>query len=249
MATLVTRHEKYPEIPATAAEVRRQKVLKRLGRSIQELLESRDNDCALKGGTAMAFAMGLPRPSGDLDFEGNERIPVRMTVRRAIRQGFPDTDHRVGWDWLRRGSVSVAIRDPESGEWTRIAIDYRKAGSMPSIPPRVPLQLCRRIHGMNVYEPAHLAERKLQTVIGKRPRQKPRELYDTGWLVHERPSLITTADRSKLTDWIEGLSAERREALKDNMRRDRTIGRCNVETAWRLLETGVRSFAREREAR
>ena len=247
MATLVNRHEKYPEIPATAAERRRQELLKVLGRSFQELMESRQNDCALKGGTAMAFAMGLPRPSGDLDFEGNGPIPVRRSVRLAIESGFPDAQYRVGWDWLVHGSLSLTIRDPESGEWTRIAIDYRKAGSMPSIPRQVPLEHCRRIHGMNMYDPPHLAERKLQTVIGQRPRQKPRDLYDTGWLVHEHPSLITTRDGRKLKDWIDSVSTERRETLKDDMRRDRTIGRCNVSTAWRLLETGIAGLGRTKE--
>ena len=47
---------------------------------------------------------------------------------------------------------------------------------------------------MNVYDDRELAARKLNTVIGESPRQKPRDVYDTGWLVHERPDLISKDD-------------------------------------------------------
>ena len=47
------------------------------------------NDTALKGGTALRFELGLPRPSTDLDFEGNDAIKVRKTVNGQER-GKPD---------------------------------------------------------------------------------------------------------------------------------------------------------------
>ena len=43
--------------------------------------------------------------------------------------------------------------------------------------------------------------------IGDRPRRKPRDLYDTGWLVHERPELISSDSAARLKDWmIRGLT-------------------------------------------
>ena len=103
--------EKYPEIVLTEEERRREELLKRLGQSFQKLMEAQDNACALKGGTAMRFGSGLLRPSTDLDFEGDHRIAVRKTIQQAVAAAFPGRKHRVGWDWLRRGTVRVTIGD------------------------------------------------------------------------------------------------------------------------------------------
>ena len=44
------------------------------------------NNTALKGGTALRFKLGLPRPSTDLDFEGDDAINVRKAVK-AVHKG------------------------------------------------------------------------------------------------------------------------------------------------------------------
>ena len=231
--------EKYPEIVLTEEERTREELLKRLGQSFQKLMEAQGNACALKGGTAMRFGTGLPRPSTDLDFEGDRRIAVRKTIQQAVAAAFPGRKRRVGWDWLRRGTVRITIDDAQGGDPIEATIDYRVAGSRPSIPTRIDTGSCRRVHGMNVYKDRELAERKLNTVIGDRPRQKPRDLYDTGWLVHERPELISKDSAMKLKAWMNGLSADRKARLRREMQAGRVIARCDVDKAWRLLEEGI----------
>ena len=231
--------ETYPKIALITGEQQREELLKRLGRSFQDLMDARNNPCALKGGTAMRLGMGLPRPSEDLDFEGDQRIAVRKTIVDAVNAAFPEEECRVGWDWFRRGTVQITVGDEASRNRTRITIDYRVAGSMPSMPARVDIERCTRLHGMNVYKGVHLTERKLNTMIGERPRRKNRDVYDTGWLVHERPEFISSYSAARLKDWIRSLSKRDKTALKEDMQIDRVIGRCYVEDAWRLLEQGI----------
>ena len=88
--------EKYPEIVLTEEERTREELLKRLGQSFQKLMEAQGKACALKGGTAMRFGTGLPRPSTDLDFEGDRRIAVRKTIQQAVAAAFPGRKRRVG---------------------------------------------------------------------------------------------------------------------------------------------------------
>ena len=110
------RRERYPEITLTDEERRREALMKRLGESFQNAMVAQDNACALKGGTAMRLSMGLPRPSTDLDFEGQRRIQVRKTVQQAIAAAAPNRRSRVGRDWLHPGTVTIKVRDHESGE-------------------------------------------------------------------------------------------------------------------------------------
>lgn len=52
-------------------------------------MDTQCNPCALKGGTALRFRMNLPRPSTDLDFEGDNRVRVRQSLKRALQRAFP----------------------------------------------------------------------------------------------------------------------------------------------------------------
>ena len=53
-----------------------------------------------------------------------------------------------------------------------------------------------------MYKPEELVNRKLATLIGREPREKPRDIYDAGWLMTERPELIGDTDRTKLHEWL-----------------------------------------------
>ena len=200
------RDEKYPTIGLKPDEREREELMKRLGKSFQDEMDAQGNACALKGGTAMRLSMGLPRPSTDLDFEGQKRIRVRKTVQQATAAAAPGQQHRVTRHWLRPGTVGIEVRNRESGKTIETTIDYRRAGSRASIPARIDTSKCNRIHGMNVYKNAELAERKLHTVIGQTARRKPRDLYDAGWLIHERPELISNESTKKLKEWMAGLT-------------------------------------------
>lgn len=232
----------YPEIHSTALEARRHEMLKTLGRAFQSEMDKQGNPCALKGGTALRFQIGLPRPSTDLDFEGDKRINVRRAIVGATAAAFVDTRYRIGINWLFRGAVEVRIWDQKEKEWLPTKIDYRRTGTMPTMPAKVPLDKCERLHGMNIYNDTELVRRKLPTVIGLNPRRKARDIYDAGWLVTTHPALISVEDSTKLKAWIENMSPERQRRLMNRLDNDRIIGRVNADTIWERLESGIRAL-------
>ena len=59
-----------------------------------------------------------------------------MTVRKTSVSG--DCQH----DWFLRGTVRVSIGDTQSGQLIDTTIDYRIAGSRPSIPNRIDTSGC-----------------------------------------------------------------------------------------------------------
>ena len=147
MVAMEQEREKYPEIVLTTEEVEREQLVKRIGNKFQELMDKQSNACALKGGTAMRLSLGLPRPSTDLDFEGQHRVRMRRTVRQATEAAAPGRRHRVGRDWLWRGTVQVKATNPTTGNPVRTTIDYRRAGSMrfdPTTNRYQPMQARRR---------------------------------------------------------------------------------------------------------
>jgi len=158
-----------------------------------------------------------PHPGPQDSPAGNRRGRARPTTPRRSGLAAPGNGH------------TIKVRNRESEETIETTIDYRKAGSRASIPTRIDTSKCKRVHGINVYNDHELAERKLQTVIGESARQKPRDLYDAGWLVHERPELITSSSAAKLKEWMASLTPDRKAAMRRRMRGERVIRRCDVE--------------------
>ena len=144
-----------PTIPFTTAEARREAFLWRLAGAFQTLMDEARNPCALKGGTALRFQTGLSRPSTDLNFEGDEPVSVRKTLVKAVAAAAPQGQYRIGRDFLCRGTVGMTLHDAQAGD-VRSAVDYRKTGSRPGMPEKVPLERCDRVRGTNIYTPSEL---------------------------------------------------------------------------------------------
>ena len=108
------------------------------------------NPCALKGGTALRFALGLSRPSTDHDFEGERPVSVRKALVRAVAAATPAEPCRVGRDLLGRGTITITLHNAQA-ERIRIGVDYRSTGTFPGMPPKVPQHSCERIGGITVY--------------------------------------------------------------------------------------------------
>ena len=199
----------YPRIPFTPNETKREEHLKTLGRAFQKLMESIGNNTALKGGTGLRFQIGLPRPSTDLDFEGDERINVRRAVKKALKLAFGERAYKIGWNWLKRGGVE--IRPTQAGRRGDASkIDYQKMGSFPDMPLKVPMGKTERRDGINIYNEKELVHKKLGTMIGPgRTRQRARDIYDTGWLVNEKPELINQGGQAT-AQGVDGTTHARR---------------------------------------
>ena len=228
-----------PPIPFTAAEMRREAFLWRLAAAFQTLMDDARNPCALKGGTALRFQAELSRPSTDLDFEGDQPISVRKTLVKAVAAAAPEGRYRIGRDFLWRGTVGMTLHDSEAGD-VRSAVDYRKTGSRPGMPAKVPLEHCERVRGINIYTPSELVSRKLHTIVGAQPRQLARDIYDAAWIVSERPDLLQQADAAKLRQWIENVTPRRREQLQNRLQQEELTARVSANDVWQALETGIR---------
>ena len=230
-----------PAIPFMKAEVRRDAYLWRLAAAFQALMDEARNPCALKGGTALRFQAGLSRPSTDLDFEGDRPVNVRKALVKAVAAATPGEPYHIGWDLLWRGTVAMTLRDPEFGR-IRIGVDYRKTGTRSGMPEKVPLDRCERVRGINIYQPSELVSRKLHTIVGERPRQKARDIYDAAWIVSERPHLLGQADAAKLQQWFEKMTPQTRQEMQSRLRGEQLTSRVSTTEVWQALEMGIRSL-------
>ena len=230
-----------PPIPFTAAEVRREAFLWRLAGAFQALMDEVQNPCALKGGTALRFQAALTRPSTDLDFEGDRSVSVRRTVMKAVVAAAPDGAYRIGRDFLWRGTVRITAHDPAAGD-VRSAVDYRRTGSRPGIPEKVPLDRCERMRSISIYTPRELVRRKLHTLVGAQPRQLARDIYDASWIVSERPDLLQQTDVAKLRRWLDNATPRTRERLQNRLRQEELTARVSASDIWLALETGLGSL-------
>ena len=230
----------YPKIPFTPEEVTRDEDLKRIGRAYQAEMDRQDNPCALKGGTALRLKIGLPRPSTDLDFEGDAPVNLRKSVRNAIEQAGLTNNYRVGVNWGWRGTVRIRPARTGLAGSGPTRLDYRRTGTRPNMPERVPLDKCERVDGILIYNDDELIRRKLATVVGDKPRWKARDIYDAGWIVTEHADLIGVQERRALKKWMASTTRAAVNQIKDRMRRDSVIRRVEADEVWSRLRDGVR---------
>ena len=234
-----------PPIPFTASEQRREAFLWRLATAFQEEMDKQQNPCVLKGGTALRFRLQLARPSSDLDFEGERPVSVRKTLLKAVAAIGSTEQCRIGRDILWRGTITMNLRDPEAG-WIRSAVDYRRTGSRPGMPDNVPLNQCERLGKINIYRADELISRKLQTLIGERPRQKARDIYDAAWIVSREAGLVRGTDAAKLAQWLKRITSEKRQQLQQRLQQEELTKRVDKSEVWEALESGVRGLSQNR---
>lgn len=230
----------YPKIPFTPEEVTRDEDLKRIGRAYQAKMDRQDNPCALKGGTALRLKIGLPRPSTDLDFEGDGPVNLRRSVRNAIEQAGLTNKYRVGVNWGWRGTVRIRPARAGLASSGPTRLDYRRTGTKPNMPERVPLDRCERVDGILIYTDDELIRRKLATVAGDKPHRKARDIYDAGWIVTEHAGLISVHECRALKKWMASATRAAVNQIKGRMRRDSVIRRVDADEVWSRLREGVR---------
>ena len=230
----------YPHIAFEEGERFREKELLQLAKAFAAEMRNQENTYAMKGGTALRFTLGLPRPSMDLDFEGEKPIWLRWTVKKAIKTAFPGERYRVGFDLTRVGTIPIRPPRKRAGTTPNLGIDYRETGSMNDMPECIPLEACTQHEGIQIYKPDALVHRKLATLIGPSPREKARDIYDAGWLVTERPALIGKEDRGTLQAWLAAKSHEEVGSLKEKLKEDAITGRVDADDIWKRLTNGIR---------
>ncbi len=231
----------YPAIPLTREEQVRETRLWTLARAFQAEMEELGNPCILKGGTALRFRLGLPRPSTDLDFDGDQPLNIRRTMKRVLERAGLDRTYKAGRDWRGVGTVNLQPRWRARLQGTaKSKIDYRYAGQFPGQQKRTPIEKSDTLtRGIRIYTDTELAGRKLTTITGERPRFKARDLYDAGWLVTEHPDLIGPGQTDALKGWISDLHPDERAEHIADMNEDRVIRRAGGGECFARLERGI----------
>ena len=107
MDAMAMTTKNYPSIPFNKDDRIREETLQKVGRAFQAEMDAQGNPCALKGGTALRFSLGLPRPSTDLDFEGDNRVEMKKSLKRALRNALPGEKYQIGLDWGKLGTITL----------------------------------------------------------------------------------------------------------------------------------------------
>lgn len=196
-----------------------------LARAFQAETEGRGHQTVLKGGTSLKFAYGLPRPSTDLDFEGDASDYSVLPITRAARKRLPPRwkevkVHRPAWRWLlRSGTIRISAVDSKTGAKIDTRIDFRRLGSMPGIPKTLDPATIRRIEGINVFEPRTAMQRKLAAFIGPNRRTAVRDAFDAAWIRETFPQYMTDEQKREMDTWPE----RAREGTKLRVDLDRSM--------------------------
>lgn len=178
-------------------------ILRGATRALQTALAEKGIASALIGGTALRLVEGLPRVSRDLDLKvmrattGSHRVVIeRVNARRgwSAREATEEDE--------ARGFEGVVIMNERSGEQWATAIDLipgtlggaDRAGVVEE-------WLCER-GGVWTYPTHILAQLKMGTLIGRRPRQLAHDVFDVAWLMDTHGHLVDEGHRAALRRWL-----------------------------------------------
>ena len=203
-------------------------------------MDTQGNPCALKGGTALRFAIGLPRPSTDLDFEGDNRVELRKSLKRALQRAFPRERYRIGRDWGLRGMVAIRTQPQERAEATRVMIDYRLTGTFIGMPAETPLDEdgdARRNKDIRNQRADKAQTADHYRRISTRPaaRRIRRRLAGNDTSGTDPPRR-----QKKLKQWLkETIENGLVETRKNDLTNDVVTGRISADRIWNAVNRGI----------
>ena len=207
MARHLIRHYTLPVIQPDAKERILINALHTLARELTNHPSFQRTPLIVKGGTGLALGYGLTRPSTDLDItcgsgvskenvvdvaskllsRERNRVITRSDVKQRGR-GYVRlhwTDHVDGREMHHETKVDVNVND-DSGVLANSEIR----------------------NGIRVLTLWHIADSKLDTLTGERPREKARDMYDAAWLMHNHMESIAPWRRMALRRLLDALSED-----------------------------------------
>ena len=96
-----------------------------------------------------------------------------------------------------------------------------------------------RVDGIAIYTDAVLVRRKLATIIGEKPREAARDVYDAGWIITQHPELLDGLMRTKLRAWLRTIDDRRTRRLRRRLERDKRTRRVSATEVLALLEESI----------
>ena len=240
---------KLPRIEPTEEESLRMTALRALSQGLTRAFHEEGVTAALKGGTALALFYGLSRPSTDIDWEGDTRVDLKQTLRKAMAHIPQWKLRRIGSDWMRRGTRKITLQERHTGRVAETAIDYRVMGTMPSMARQVPRQQLAISDGIQTYNIKTLAQRKLQTIIGERPRKRARDWYDAAWLMQRHPDVVGAKTAQQVLEALNNLPKSAVRKIEREATKDRIMSRIAFEIVVENIKTGVETVHQASTAR
>ena len=198
----------------------------------------RNSPLVIKGGTGLALGYGLPRPSTDLDVTCGGKADKDEVLKAAVEilsrvQG--RTFLRTDIKQRGRGFLRLQWKDDEEGVPRRIETKIDVNTEDPVVAPHN-VVLC---NGFRTFTIEAIAERKLSTLVGDRPRERARDLYDAAWLVEEHLDSIAPEHRLALWKLVTGSILEDSEEWTDLFRTDDIMSRSSLDEVWDSLDANL----------
>ena len=198
-------------IAPTADERARMDALHSVAKALTVDPRFRAHPLVVKGGTGLALAYGLPRPSTDLDLTCFGRVDKARVLEAAVtalsetrRRKFLRTDIKQrGHGYLRlhwEDETAAGARRIE----TKIDVN---TGDPLAVPDNWGMH-----NGFRVFSLRTLAWTKLNTLVEEDGvRERARDLYDAAWLMETHMDCVSARQRVALWEVVRGLVLERCE--------------------------------------
>ena len=197
----------------------------------------------LKGGTALAAAYGLTRPSMDLDLDVARRVDVVERVGRTLAQRKDLEVERLDVKQHGRGYVRLWFRHAGFAEPFRAKIDVNVRDGIRK--PRLDQDRIVMVDGLAVYDMPTLASLKLNALVGDDRRVQARDLYDAAWLTAKHGDAITLDNKVRLHDWTLNFDGEQERAWRETFEADETLAwpRCDFDDVLLALMANLEADA------
>ena len=202
------RSHRVPAIASTPDEELLYGLLKELAAHLSQALADNGIRHGFIGGTALKIGFGLTRPSTDLDIKVEAARDFTTHVERAFEK-------MTGWSYREptdeewnRGAEGIVIRHLETARTLGTRIDFVPGRLHDTDTASIDEQQLEVHHGVRMFNLPNLARYKLNALIGREARKRPRDVYDAAWLMENRPDAVDDTTRTKLAAWHRSITTE-----------------------------------------
>ena len=225
-------------IPSTGQEEARMDALHDVAKHLTTHARFRASPLIIKGGTGLALGYGLPRPSTDLDVTCGGKADKDEVLKAAVEalsrvQG--RTFLRTDIKQRGRGFLRLHWEDDGEGVPRRIETKIDVNTEDPAVASHN-VVLC---NGFRTFTIEAIAESKLNTLVGERPRERARDLYDAAWLIEEHLDSIAPEHRLALWRLVTGSILEDSDEWTALFRGDDIMSRSSLDEVWDSLDANL----------
>ena len=238
MARHLQRHCTLPVIQPKAKEQILMNVLHALARELTKHRSFQHTPLIVKGGTGLALGYGLTRPSTDLDITCGSGISKEKVV--DVAYALLSRDHnrkitRADVNQKGRGYVRLNWTDHEDGKEIHheTKVDVNVNDDLGGV---TNYEIRNEIRVLNIW---NIADSKLDTLTGERPREQARDMYDAAWLMHNHMEVIAPWRRLALRRLLDRLSEDDMDMWEAKFIEDDIISRVDFNNVWLNLNESL----------